>query len=65
MDEDLPARSRRMGRVELFHLDARDPESQEVVARADCWVNRSAEVQRLLPVPIEAEDAEKRAASLY
>jgi hypothetical protein len=65
IDEELPASGRRLGRMEMFHLDARDPESQEVVARADCWVNRSAEVQRLLPVPIEAEDAEKRAASLY
>ena len=65
IDEELPASGRRLGRMEMFHLDARDPESQEVVARADCWVNRSAKVQRLLPVPIEAEDAEKRAASLY
>ena len=65
MDEDFPASSRRLGEVQLFHLDARDPDSQEVVARADCWVNRSAKVKRLLPVPVEAEDAEKRAASLY
>ena len=65
LDQDLPASSRRMDEVEMFHLDARDPESQEVVARADCWVNKRAKVKRLVPVPIDAEDAEKRAASLY
>lgn len=65
MDESLPESSRRVGVATLFHLDARDPESQEVVARADCWVSRGAKVKRLVPVPIEAEDAEKRAASLY
>ena len=65
LDQDLPASSRRVGEVEMFHLDARDPVSEEVVARADCWVNRRAKVKRLVPVPIDAEDAEKRAASLY
>ena len=65
IDEDLPASGRRLGSVEMFHLDARDPESQEVVARADCWVNRSAMVKRLVPVPLDAKDAEKRAVSLY
>lgn len=65
VDQELPVSSRRMGGIELFHLDARDPESQEVVARADCYVGRSAKVKRLVPVPLDAEDAKTRAASLY
>lgn len=65
LDQDLPESSRRLGQVEVFHLDAHDPESQEVVARADCWVSRSAKVKRLVPVSLDAEDAKTRAASLY
>ena len=65
LDQELPASSRRVGEVGMFHLDAHDPESQEVVARADCYVSRSARVKRLVPVSLDAEDAKTRAASLY
>ena len=65
LDQELPTSSRRVGDVEMFHLDARDPDSQEVVARADCWVGRGAKVKRLIPLSLDAEDAKTRAASLY
>ena len=65
LDEGMPVNTRRLRDVGLFHLDAHDPESREVVARADCWVTRRARVTRLVPVPIDAGDATQRATALY
>ena len=56
--------SKRMARREVFHLDARDPASEEVIARADCVVDGRANVLRLVSVPLSADDAAIRAMSL-
>ena len=65
LDQEAEVNKRRLGGAKLFHLDAHDPESKEIVARADCWVSRSAKVTRLVPVSIDAEDAAQRAVSIY
>ena len=49
---------------ETIHLDVRDPDSNEVVARADCVVDSRARVKRVVSVPLHEPDAAKRAASL-
>lgn len=54
----------RLKGTEVIHLDARDPESQEVVARADCVVSNYGKVRRLISVPLEAADAAQRASTL-
>ena len=53
-----------MTRRETYHLDARDPKSQEVIARYDCITNGSAQVQKLVPVPLDAPDARFRATGV-
>lgn len=49
---------------ETFHLDVRDPASQEVVARADCVVDKRGKVRRLVDLPLSADNAEVRSNSL-
>lgn len=51
--------------LSMFHLDARNPETDEVVARADCVVDNRARVKRLKTLPLDAEDAQERALSAY
>lgn len=53
----------RLHRREVFHLDALDPKDDAVIARVDCVVNHKAEVTRLIPVPLEGEDARVRATT--
>ncbi len=52
-----------LGRREVFHLDAFNPEGDEVVARMDCVVNRNAEVTKLIKLPLDSEDARARATT--
>lgn len=54
---------KKMGRREVFHLDAFDSEGGKVVARMDCTVNKNAEVTRLVVVPLDSEDARVRATT--
>ena len=54
----------RLRSTEVIHLDARDPKSQEVVARADCVVSHYGKVRRLITVPLKAADAAERASAL-
>jgi hypothetical protein len=51
----------RMKRTETFHLDARDPGTDEIVGRYDCVVNNKAEVIKLVMLPLSADDAKTRA----
>lgn len=44
-----------------WYLDARHPESREVVARIDCRVNSRSQVTSLKRVPLTANDARERA----
>jgi len=55
----------RLNGVEMYHLDARDPKSDEVVARADCVVDARARVKRLKTLPLDAKDASERALTAY
>ena len=53
-----------LGRREVFHMDARDVSTGEIVARADCTVNARARVRSLDTVPLNAADARDRAVRL-
>lgn len=64
LDPESRDSKRRLGQREIFHLDARDPASREIVARADCIVNARAEVRSLTRVPLDAGDAWERASEL-
>ena len=55
----------RLNGSQILHLDARDPRTNEVVARADCVVDSLARIKRLTPVPIDAKDASERALTAY
>jgi hypothetical protein len=64
LDPKSEGSPRPMTRREIYHLDATDPESAEVVARYDCFINGNAQVQKLVPVPLDAPDARFRATGL-
>lgn len=51
----------KLKRRETFHLDLRSPETDAIVARVDCIVDRKAQVQKVINVPLDALDAERRA----
>ena len=53
----------RLSETQVFHLDARDPKTGEVVARADCVVDHRARVKRLETLPLTAADSAERALS--
>ncbi len=44
----------------LFHLDVRDPATEEVVGRYDCFVDKRGRVERLRPLPLTAPSAKQR-----
>jgi len=56
---DDVARMRLRG-YSIYHLDAREADSNEVVARADCVVNRYARVTDFRTLPLSAKDADER-----
>lgn len=56
---------RRLREIEMFHLDARGATSDEIIARADCVVDSSANVRRIKVLPLDAADASERALSAY
>lgn len=64
MDPESTGSAKPMTRREIYHLDAKDPKSEEVVARYDCFINNNAQVQKLVPVPLEAPDAKFRATGV-
>jgi hypothetical protein len=61
LNDGLAADKRRSSSAGVWYLDARDPKTQEVVARVDCRVNSRAQVVSLEPVPLSASDARERA----
>jgi hypothetical protein len=61
LDPASGSSDRRLSRSGVFHLDVRDPESRDVLARVDCHFTRRAEIRRLVSVPLSADDAEYRA----
>ena len=64
LDPESPGLTKSRSRLDIIHLDAKDPESHEVVARADCVVDRKAHVKKLIRVPLDAPDAAMRATHL-
>jgi hypothetical protein len=50
----------RLNNYTLFHLDARDPRTREIVAKMDCSVDARARVKRLVRLPDDAPDAADR-----
>ena len=55
---------RRLQSLELFSLYARDPDSNKLVSRMDCVVNRTGRVMRLIDMPLEAEDSSKQVSKI-
>lgn len=51
---------RRLARRTTFHIDARDAERSEIVARVDCIVDSRAGVKKLTILSLTARDAAKR-----
>ena len=62
---DSSSSKRRLGSREVIYLDARNPLNEEIVARADCMVDRKGEVVRLTNVPLDGANAEERSLSYY
>ena len=60
--ESQPSNSRLRAR-ETIHLDVVDPQSNEVLARADCFVDSRARVKKVVSVPLDEPDAAIRAVS--
>lgn len=60
---DMGERGRLRSR-DTFHMDVRSADSDEVVARVDCVVNRNAEVLELNGLPLAAADASRRAVTI-
>ena len=55
----------RLNGSQIIHLDARDPATDEVVARADCVVDSRARVKRITTLPLDAGDAKERSLTAY
>jgi hypothetical protein len=49
-----------LNRVNVFELDAFDPDSGNVIGRFTCTVNRRAKVTMLAPLPLSERDAKFR-----
>ena len=61
IDEESSSTRRTRDNGGVWHLDARHPETNEVVARIDCVVDDRESVLRLTEVPLSAKDARERA----
>jgi hypothetical protein len=64
MSENSGGSKARLRVRETIHLDVHDPNSNEVVARADCVVDSRARVKKVVTLPLDQPDAARRAASL-
>ena len=60
ISEESLVPERRLSTRTTYHLDARDPRNNEVVARADCAVDARARVKSLVRLPDDAPDAAVR-----
>jgi len=63
LDPESKSGRKKLGRREVFHLDATTPDGGEVLARMDCVVNNKAKVTQLIEVPLDGEDARVRATT--
>ena len=60
LSDDSRATSRRLVARTMYHLDARDPRNNEIVAKADCAVDAQARVKSLVRLPDDAPEAAER-----
>ena len=60
ISEDSRYGRSRLADRSVFHLDARDPRTEEIVMKAECVVNSRGEVRSLITLPKDAPDAEER-----
>ena len=60
VDQSGVASRGRLSRLTAFEMDAYDASSENVVGRFTCFVNRRAQVRKLVPLPLTAPDAEER-----
>jgi len=60
ISDDSLVPSRRLDTRTLYHLDARDPRNNEIVAKADCAVDARARVRSLVRLPDDAPEAAER-----
>ena len=56
--------ARRLRGTTLFHLDAMDAASRQVVARVDCIVNQSGAVRSIRTIALDSLEARKRAKAV-
>jgi hypothetical protein len=64
LDPESTPGTRKLSSRDVFHLDAYDPDSDEVIARTDCVVDSRAKVIRLIEVPLDGPEARIRATTL-
>ena len=50
---------------EIIYLDAKAPNTDKIIARANCIVNADAEVVKLVALPLNAPEAQVRARKVY
>ena len=55
---------RRLRGTTLFHLDAMDAASRQVVARVDCMVNQFGTVRTIRTIALDSMEARKRAKTV-
>jgi hypothetical protein len=65
LDLDTKINNDKLKVRETFYLDAKAPNSDKVIARANCTVNGNADVLKLVVLPIDAAKAEDRAIKFY
>ena len=65
LDLDTKINNDKLKVRETFYLDAKAPNSDKVIARANCTVNDDAEVLMLVVLPLDAAQARNRATKLY
>ncbi|MFT5521021.1 MAG: hypothetical protein ACI9IA_001621 [Enterobacterales bacterium] len=65
LDSDTKINNEKLKVREVFYLDAKVPNTDVVIARANCTVNDDAEVLKLVVLPLDAAQAQNRATKLY
>lgn len=65
LDVDTKINNDKLNVREVFYLDAKVPNTDTVIARANCTVNGDAEVLKLVVLPLDAAQAQNRATTFY
>ena len=65
IDPESKVNNKKLKTREVFYLDAKAPNTDEVIARANCIVNGDAKVVKLIVLPLNAAQAQSRATKHY